>query len=559
MAQKFRVRGLGEVGVIKDVPPYELPPNAWSDAFNVRFKRTHIEKMSGYLPAYTATKPDGTPLLSLEITDSKKKLIAYPDSIYSLIGTSYTKINGLNASGSGELAYQASFQNPWYSTILSNCVVFNNLHDNPQGLLPLSDRLVTLPKWGIGTRNQDGTDGTAVDWKCHKIRAYKQYLIALNMIENAVEMPQRVRWSDVAYINQLPTNWYENYESSDGGFNDLTDCESGIQEGLPLRDTFMIYTNKETYMMNYVGGVDVFSFSKLFSDSGVLAPSCVVGFEGKHFVISQSDIFVHNGSDKTPVASNRVKQYLIDEISRVNPSATRLVAMPTQKEIWVCYVGTGGDTSAGLDLDRACNRAAVWNWEFDTWSFYDLPNVYDISVMTAPSTDTVEWSSFTDTDAWDHSHADAQKAWRNAGSDFARQAIYTCSQDKCLYVLDLGSYVSRWDDTTKSTKSTPVVCYVERSAMDLDEVVEDTLRYKLITQVTPQINGTGNLTLNIGGAHDPNLTPKYSEFYNYDIQNDVKYDTLANYRYPAIRFTDNGAGNWRFTGYDIDITEGGTR
>ena len=36
-----------------------------------------------------------------------------------------------------------------------------------------------------------------------------------------------------------------------------------------------------------MGGNLVFSFQKLFNDTGVLTRNCVAEFEGKHFVVTQ--------------------------------------------------------------------------------------------------------------------------------------------------------------------------------------------------------------------------------------------------------------------------------
>jgi hypothetical protein len=42
------INNLGSVGIIKDVPPYNLPPNAWSNGNNVRFINDGVKKIRGY-------------------------------------------------------------------------------------------------------------------------------------------------------------------------------------------------------------------------------------------------------------------------------------------------------------------------------------------------------------------------------------------------------------------------------------------------------------------------------------------------------------------------------
>ena len=42
------IENLGQIGIIKDTPPYNLPPNAWSDGNNVRLLDNGVKKVAGY-------------------------------------------------------------------------------------------------------------------------------------------------------------------------------------------------------------------------------------------------------------------------------------------------------------------------------------------------------------------------------------------------------------------------------------------------------------------------------------------------------------------------------
>jgi len=42
------INDLGSIGIIKDIPPYNLPQNAWSDGNNVRFLNNGVKKIRGY-------------------------------------------------------------------------------------------------------------------------------------------------------------------------------------------------------------------------------------------------------------------------------------------------------------------------------------------------------------------------------------------------------------------------------------------------------------------------------------------------------------------------------
>ena len=42
------MENVGEVGIVKDFAPWQLPQNAWSDGNNVRAWQGSIEKIKGY-------------------------------------------------------------------------------------------------------------------------------------------------------------------------------------------------------------------------------------------------------------------------------------------------------------------------------------------------------------------------------------------------------------------------------------------------------------------------------------------------------------------------------
>lgn len=559
----YKVRGVGQAGVVKDTPPFESPSNIWSDANNVRFLRNSISKMGGYLPVLTEDMPEETPLAVLQRGNTDSLIYGTESSLYRVDGMTHLNISKEVDSGEKDdegnpimtpFKYNAAPESTWYYTTLSNSIVMNNIIDVPQGLTPIDDKFKDLPGWGYPL----GPEGKSVTWRCGRIRAFKNYLIALNMVEEGREFPQRVRWSNVSYVNDLPPDWIENDINKDGGFNDLSDSIGKIVDGLPLRDSFVIYTDQETYVMDYIGGGLIFNFKKLYSDSGLLAPECAVEFEGKHFVISQDDIFVHNGSSRQPVASGRVKEFLIDEISSVNPAATKVIALPHTKEVWICYVGPGatGENNIGWST----NKAAVWNWEFDTWSFYDLPRSFDINLALPPDRDARHWEEYTEEnrDEWEAMYREEEQ-WESFGKDFVRKVLWVASEDSCLYLLDEGPYIKTYNKEDKSTTTSPLVAFVERTHLDFDDAVESTRAYKMIRGITPQFQGTGTITIFLGGSANATAFPRWEEDQRFDIDVDVKSDFRNTERYPCIRFVDYGLGEWRFSGYDIDFLVSGNR
>lgn len=565
----MRVRGVGGRGVIKDLPPFELPPEAWNHANNVRFAANKIEKVGGFMPVLHEGMESGEiPLALIGRNNTQDIIYGTSKHLWMIQGRQHLNVSKYKEKDKEEdpdeyYDYNLDPSQTWYYTTLSNAIVMNTPGQIPQGIRPRDAQFIDLPGWGYPNSKNPSRK---VDWRAGRIRSYRNYLVALDLTEGGGNMPQRVRWSNVAYVNELPPDWYEDDEAKDGGFNDLTDATGRVVDGVPLRDSFVIYTDKETYLMEYVGGVMIFQFKKLFSDSGILAPECAVEFEQKHFVISQNDIFVHNGSSKQSIASGRVKKYLIDEISSVNPKATKVFAYAPNKEIWITYVGPGQDDPDNKDSKWACNRCAVWNWEFDTWSFMDIPPSYDINMAPPPDLTTPEWEDMDDKpadeggeDFWD-SNKWAEQEWNELGKDFLRNIPYCASPDGCLYTLDVGQIQVRFSlKGTKRLNIRPVVAELHRYHMDMDEMVENTRLHKFIRTITPQIRGEGRIHCYAGGSLNPTQEPTWDNYQVFDIEEDHKIDAFSNNRYPAFKFIDLSRGDWNFEGYDIDFVVEGTR
>ncbi|UIW10590.1 tail fiber protein; host specificity [Aeromonas phage BUCT695] len=544
----MKVRGIGQTGVIKDTPPFELPPSGFNDAMNVRFRQTSIEKFGGCLPVLTEGMPEKEiPLAILQRGIKESHIYATNKGIYEIQGLDHKNISKRKPDSEEPVQYNAGPGHTWYYTHLSNAIVMNTPEEDPQGLLPYENYFKDLPGWGY----PQGPSGPKIPWKCARMRAFRNYLIALDMTENGHNLPQRIRWSNIAYVNELPPDWIENDETKDGGFNDLSDASGKLVDALTLRDSLVIYTDKETYLMDYVGGVLVFQFRKLFSDSGLLAPECVAEFEGKHFVVSHDDIFIHNGSTRQPVASGRIKDFLMEEISAVNSQATKVFAVPHRKEIWVSYVGPGEDVD---DIHGwSCTKAAVWNWEYDNWTFYELPNCFDINICLPPESDLRNWDEYVNVgeDEWD-ALAQEKERWTGYGKDFLNQVVWGASEDGVLYLLDESRYMDRW-----KRDKIPVIGYVTRTHMDMDEMVQNTRSYKFVTTVVPQFSGEGMIACHVGGSQTSTKSPEWTDFQFYDIENDVKVDCYCNNRYPAFKFVSNDTAEWSFSGYDVEFKEAG--
>ena len=100
--------------------------------------------------------------------------------------------------------------------------------------------------------------------------------------------------------------------TNSAGFNDLVQMKTPIVDGATLGSNFLVYSQDQVWMMEFVGGAFIFNFRKLFDDSGVINQNCIQEIEGKHYVFDRDDIYVTDGNTRQSICDGRVRDYIFN-------------------------------------------------------------------------------------------------------------------------------------------------------------------------------------------------------------------------------------------------------
>ncbi|AUM57600.1 putative receptor binding protein [Escherichia phage LAMP] len=477
--------------------------------------------------------------------------------------------------------YDAFDDYPWYHAVISNCAVATTHYETPQVKEFESEYFVDLPGWGEQTVvDSDGNPSVKkFNWKCERVRSFNNRLFALNMREaNAsgvtTNYPLRLRWSNFANENKAPTLWddfaYDRVVSSDlasnivgqtqalengyAGYIDLADSNGSLIDILPLKDYLFVYTEFETYIGSPTNNTyQPLMFKKLFNDSGILAPECAVEVEGSHFVVTQNDVILHNGATKKSIASNRVKNMLINEICLVNPLATRVHLHQDKKEVWILYVGPGEPKES-----FACTKAAVWNYEFDTWSFRTIPYAQCIGLVDPPVLERGPiWADFQEI-TWDDPSI-KELVWRKDATNFRQRVTIVGSFLRGFYQVDVGALDYFYDRLNDKVIEKPLEMRLERTGIDFDNVTNE-WNQKHINRFRPQTTGSGTYTFEAGGSQFSNEYGHPHTSKTYTIGVDRHVSVRLNHPYLFYNVIDNDVNsNAAINGLTIEFAVGGRR
>ena len=515
----FPISNVGQTGIVTDRLCTELPFNAWSGGKNVRFKDGYAEKILGESEFLT---PSVVPywLLPVGTPSSYFWLYAGLAKVFVWDGTNHTD---LTRAAGGD--YIANAQNNWTGCVLGGIPVINNGLDDPQMWSPVSiaQKLQLLTNWPANT-------------KAGALRAYKNFLVALDVTKIGVRIPQMVKWSHGAPAGGIPSTWDPADATKDAGEYVLAETGGMCIDCLPLRDMNVIYKDDSIHGMQYIGGVSIFRFLKMFKDQGALSRRCVVEIPpGRHAVFAQGDVIWHDGQMMKSVLDGKMRSWLFNRIDNNNISKSFAYLNYAKSEVWFCFCETGQSVP---------NLAVVWNYAQDTTTVRDLTGVSHIepglinitAVADTWAGDTQPWQS--DTTVWGSKNFNpANLSPVEAGTTATR--------------------LLRADDTNRFS-DVDITAFLERKGLGIPfkaTAPPDMSTMKFFDTCWPRIEGTlGGVVQVSFGVHDKPLDdPVYGPTQDFVIGTSTKLDVLMSGRLFAIKFRSTTNTQWRLSGYEIDV------
>ena len=604
------IENVGQLGIIKDTPPYSLPPNAWSDGNNVRFLDNGVKKIAGYkevmatcpfgpyyivpyltsaglyywiafgekdiavwtgtswidvtrqatlqlngavsASAATITVDTGAALTALatsgtlhvgtditgDVSTNRYEELTYSardtsTGVITLTGTTlYAHANNAVVTPSGSTAttdddYGANTESRrWMVTNLNGLLVATNGFDTPQ-MWPLSGGIPSTATPFMKLRNWPNSSYT-----CKSIRAFRTFLIGLNWSRENQE-PRLVKWSTEASSGNPPSTWAASDNTLDAGEFELADTSGDIIDGLPLGDSFLIYKEDAIYIMNYVGTPYIFSFKLLSPTVGALSKDAIAEYDGGHFFIGNSDCYVCNGQAVTPLLPNKVRRAMFEDLSGDNYQKCFVAADYVRNEMLACFPRSGSSI---------VDRALIWNWKDNTFSFRDLPDTSFINHGIIDITTGATWNG--NTNIWNEGIGN----WGERNYDNVK---------KNLVFLDVTNTKIFRDSFGNQKDTTNMTSFIERSGYDLG----DPSSVKFVRAVYPKMEVSGNNSVNIyigrQMSTEEGITWEGPIAFNPNTQSKVSCRVSG--KYFGFKVESTTDVDWKLHGVAFDVQPSGSR
>lgn len=484
----FQAGNAGGRGVIKDQHPALLPSNAWTYADGIRF-----EPEAAVLAGEAVSLFDG----GRAGRGLRHVLPVGRGDDLRYMGVGDAGVVAFDTQG-GEQELMTAKALPPVAYNGCTSIVFGGVPLlNIEGHAPLmwsnppQGRLKALPKW---PPNQT----------CASLRCHRNYLIALNLSKEAsgeqAASPYKVMWSNLAQPGR-PPDWGVKDPQSDAGAMTLSEGRDEVVDGLTLGEQFFVYKSHSTWQMDLVWGEWIFHFRRVFSNVGALSRNCVAAIERHHFVLSDNDVVLHDGTNIVSVLSNKVRRWLFRHLNEAYRSRSFVYHNPATHEVFVFFP---------MDDASEPNMAVVYNYR----------------------TDTVAIRSFED--GVSHAAAAPLPGGEALQSVLVRKAG--------LQRLDASAVAARRGK-------------LERIGLTLGSV----RRRKLVQRMTPLVDGEagGRIRVSVGVQSDPWSVPSYRSG-EYEIGKTFDLPVEREGRYFAVKFENLTARWFQLHDYLLEYKETGT-
>ncbi len=493
---------------IVDLEPADVSPDIWTGLSNVNFRRDKAQRVGGFAAIFdTATE---TPVhLTPNLTAVAPYWLYATDlnSIFVTDGTTHFDITP------GPPAPTPAIDDPWTSTVLNGVPVMNDGSGTPwywSGAT--ATPMQPLPGWQAGHN-------------CRVIRSFKNFLIAMAYDDGVSFIPDLIVWSDSADPGAVPQEWLPT-AANDAGSVALSDSPGEILDGQTLRDQFVIYAKNAVYTLNYIGGNFIFSLRQLFSTVGIMARNCVVEAEGRHYVLTEDDIIVHDGHTARSLVDRRWRRFFFSRLDESASHASFVVLNEQQNEVWFCIPQSGGDSYP--------TAALVYNYNENRIGFREFPAVPHGAIGTIPQGTATQIDQLIGTIDGLSGTIDGLSA---IGGD-ADRLILAATDSNRFYQADVGQDIV----------GTPIVASISRHGMDLDEPD----RVKTVKAVWPRVQYTsGSFEVRVGtqmNAYDPISWTAWLPWSGAD-----KVDVFATGRFISVEIRSTGGGVWVCSGFDLEF------
>jgi hypothetical protein len=509
-------------GVALDIPPSEVRPEFWTGAVNAVPRDNQMETPRGTLQRFIDPDARVNWLINTVGTKSWWVYVSSTGIVQTDGASSGATINGAGFSTTGSTDWRPD----------DVCMALINGYPV---ILVADNAPCHWPQTGNTVPATSDSGSTTWDLgNCRALWVFKNHVFVGDVGGNA----NAIAWSDAIPPSvSAGTTGFDFYPraTNQAGDADLGEATK-IINGLPLGRSCMIYGLSDTYVCDFVGGNNVFSFRLFSGETGAVARHAIADIGNAHVVITQDDIVLNDGRSIQSIADSFARRYFFENYDSDFIRDAWVVHNRRASEVWV-----GIPASVG-----GCRETLVYDLTTRKWGIRQTGSRNNAeSSLTSVAYGIAEDSSInltwgTQTDTW----ATVNFTWDGLGFEGQQETLVGGEQ---IAVANDGRLVQLNVGTTDSDGDT-ITTELRRWGMDLGE--PETV--KTITGI--YLNGRFNADtteIRVRGRMTENSDPAWKPWRGQDVTQNQKYSVFATGRLIDLEMRTSSAA--KVAGFTVEV------
>ena len=504
-------------GLVLDLPPASLPPNVWTFLRNAGFPDGIVERGQGWTEIYPGQLHPPRWLLN----SRENRILTVPD-ISNWIYPGDTNVavldanTGVHTDITGTAIFDtAALLNPWTGGLIQDVPVINSPDNVPYFWdQNTANPIQVLPGW-------PAADVTRA------LRPFQTFLIAMDVTVGSERFSDLVRWSAQAPPNNVPPTWVPDPTNSAGELS-LGFLPGPVIDGAELRNNFYVYKRHSVWKMSLIGGTFVFQQQPVFSTFGALSRNCIVELVGKHLVVTDGDIVVHDGSLAQSVVNRRIRNAIFREINGEFFENSFAVLNRNRNEVWV-----------GVPTDSSFPTvAAVWDVDDNKWGLRDLPTVPIMATGIAQQA-LAEGTWDTRLTSWD---TDLTR-WSDSGISPVTESLLMADRDNSKFQVVSAQFPDE--------DGVPIQMVVRRTMLDFGAPGVN----KWVSKLWPNIDAPGGtpIVIRAGGTQATSDSVAWGSPQPFIVGTDEFVDLDTQGKYLSFEFSSVTLQSWRMAQFEVEL------
>ena len=328
-------------------------------------------------------------------------------------------------------------------------------------------------------------------------------------------LPTQIRWSQNFGLNSGPTTWAPTLTNVANQLE--VNVRGPVVDAFTLNGNFYIFSYWDCILMAPISYTSttapVFGFTKVTSDRGMINENCWAVVDTTAYGIDARDIWSFNGQNFTPIGDQRIKNYFY---SNLNPNYTNQIFMVHNSKKYQIEIYYPDLASTGF-----CNQMISYRYDLDAWN---PPRQVAQATMACES-----------------------PVWAGTTPNLASRNI--------VYSSGAGNVQLIQKDTGTSFVTGNIASQFERDNISFGQDYSASIQ---VHRVYPEVYGTGNIAITVGGANAVADTPIYKTTVTMPIVTENPWTQISQNeaRITSIQIGANTAvDTWQLTAVNWQITK----